>query len=80
MKVAAAESPFRIVQNLEVDRGAPLPKIGSLLIKPASALCNLDCTYCFYLDRTADPYETSRTRIMSRETLQRLVEGYLAIL
>ncbi|HEV3330111.1 MAG TPA: anaerobic sulfatase maturase [Bryobacteraceae bacterium] len=78
MKGAAAENPFRIVQSLEVDRGDPLPKIGSLLIKPASALCNLDCTYCFYLDRTADPYETSRTRIMSRETLQRLVEGYLA--
>ena len=31
------------------------PRISSLLIKPASAVCNLDCAYCFYLDREADP-------------------------
>jgi uncharacterized protein len=31
------------------------PRISSLLIKPASAVCNLDCAYCFYLDRDADP-------------------------
>ena len=34
----------------------PVPRITSLLIKPASAVCNLDCEYCFYLDREADPY------------------------
>jgi sulfatase maturation enzyme AslB (radical SAM superfamily) len=33
----------------------PTPRITSLLIKPASAVCNLDCSYCFYLDREADP-------------------------
>ena len=32
--------------------------ITSLLIKPASAVCNLDCAYCFYLDRDADPYKS----------------------
>ena len=31
----------------------PLHRIGSLLIKPASALCNLDCAYCFYLEKEA---------------------------
>ena len=31
----------------------PVPRISSLLIKPASAVCNLDCSYCFYLDRDA---------------------------
>ena len=36
--------------------GGPVPRITSLLIKPASAVCNLDCAYCFYLDRDADPY------------------------
>jgi uncharacterized protein len=54
------------------------PRIASLLIKPASALCNLDCDYCFCLDREADPYEAIRTRIMTQETLERLVDGYLA--
>jgi uncharacterized protein len=70
------ESPFHILTEKEADSGGPAPRIESLLIKPASALCNLDCTYCFYLDREADPYEASRTRIMSQATLERLVAGY----
>lgn len=78
MTAAPAENPFRIVQDLELDGCDSLSKIASLLIKPVSALCNLDCAYCFYLERPADPYESSPTRIMSRETLQRLVDGYLA--
>jgi uncharacterized protein len=53
------------------------PRIQSLLIKPASAVCNLDCTYCFYLDREADPYRSLPTRRMSLETLERLVDSYL---
>ena len=54
------------------------PRISSLLIKPASAICNLDCTYCFYLDREADPYRALPGRRMTAETLERLVDGYLA--
>ena len=38
----------------------PVPRITSLLIKPASAVCNLDCAYCFYLDREADPVKDPR--------------------
>src|SRR5580704_1855562 len=53
------------------------PRITSLLIKPASAVCNLDCSYCFYLDRDADPYKALPARRMSQETLERLVDGYL---
>jgi uncharacterized protein len=56
----------------------PVPRIGSLLIKPASALCNLDCAYCFYLDRETDPYAGLPARRMSPETLDRLVSGFLA--
>ena len=40
----------------------PVPRISSLLIKPASAVCNLDCAYCFYLDRDADPYKSLPAR------------------
>ena len=54
------------------------PRITSLLIKPASAVCNLDCAYCFYLDREADPYQALPGRRMTLETLERLVETYLA--
>jgi len=53
------------------------PRITSLLIKPASAVCNLDCAYCFYLDREADPYKELPARRMTDETLERLVDSYL---
>lgn len=53
------------------------PRITSLLIKPASAVCNLDCSYCFYLDRDADPYKALPARRMTLETLERLVDTYL---
>ena len=53
------------------------PRITSLLIKPASAVCNLDCSYCFYLDREADPYKALPARRMTFETLERLVDTYL---
>ena len=53
------------------------PRISSLLIKPASAVCNLDCAYCFYLDREADPYKSLPARRMTEETLERLVDTYL---
>src|SRR5450755_2571354 len=56
---------------------AAAPPISSLLIKPASAVCNLDCAYCFYLDRDADPYKELPSRRMTLETLERLVESYL---
>src|SRR5262250_2605409 len=46
-----------------------VPRITSLLIKPASAVCNLDCE--------ADPYKTLPARRMSLDTLERLVETYL---
>ena len=57
--------------------GGEVSRISSLLIKPVSALCNLDCAYCFYLEREADPYKDLPARRMSLETLERLVDTYL---
>jgi len=54
-----------------------VPRITSLLIKPASAVCNIDCSYCFYLDREADPYTAIPARRMTAETLERLVDTFL---
>jgi uncharacterized protein len=53
-------------------------RITSLLVKPVSAVCNIDCEYCFYLDRASDPYESLPGRRMTEETLERLVDSYLA--
>ena len=49
----------------------------SLLIKPASADCNLRCAYCFYRDRSELYPETARHR-MSDGVLERLIAGYMA--
>lgn len=48
----------------------------SLLVKPASADCNLRCRYCFYLDRAA-LYPETRTHRMSHEVLERMVASFL---
>ena len=49
----------------------------SLLVKPASADCNLRCEYCFYLDRAGLYPESPRHR-MSDEVLERMVRTYMA--
>jgi uncharacterized protein len=64
-------------EGLVSNAAGPVPRITSLLIKPASAVCNLDCEYCFYLDREADPYTSLPGRRMTLETLERLVDTYL---
>ncbi|MGN1345699.1 MAG: radical SAM protein, partial [Eubacteriales bacterium] len=44
----------------------------SVLIKPASGLCNMRCRYCFYTDET-DRREIASYGIMSLETAEALV-------
>lgn len=44
----------------------------SLLIKPASADCNMNCRYCFYLDK-ASFYPLKKAHRMSEETLEKLI-------
>lgn len=49
----------------------------SLLVKPASADCNLRCAYCFYLDRCGLYPDSTRHR-MSTEVLERMISTYMA--
>ena len=51
------------------------PKLDSLLIKPNSADCNLDCTYCFYAPKAALYPETKAHR-MSDEVLREMVKQF----
>lgn len=46
--------------------------LNSLLIKPSGPDCNLDCTYCFYLDK-ADLFPKTRTHRMSPAVLENLI-------
>ncbi len=48
----------------------------SLLIKPASSLCNLRCKYCFYADVAANR-ELNSYGVMSPETEERLIRAAL---
>ena len=77
--MGARGNPFPILEAPQGDAAwsGPVPRISSLLIKPASAVCNLDCSYCFYLDREADPYKALPARRMTSDTLERLVDTYL---
>ncbi len=49
----------------------------TILIKPASSLCNLNCKYCFYNDM-ASIRETASYGIMTEETAKNLIEKSLA--
>ncbi len=49
----------------------------SLLIKPASADCNLRCSYCFYLEK-AGLYPQEPRHRMPDEILERLVSSYMS--
>ena len=48
----------------------------SLLIKPASSLCNMKCRYCFYAD-VSEHREESSKGIMSDETVDKLIDRSL---
>ena len=45
----------------------------SILIKPASSLCNMRCKYCFYAD-VSDNRNIKSYGIMSLETLELLIK------
>ncbi len=59
-------------------RTGPLGGPIGVLVKPASADCNLRCEYCFYYGRETDPYTgEQKRRVMSHETLERFLSEFL---
>ena len=52
--------------------------LGSVLIKPVGADCNLACRYCFYRPKASLYPETTRHR-MSQAVLEKMTESYLAV-
>lgn len=55
-----------------------IEKAFSLLIKPVSADCNMNCSYCFYREK-AFMYEESKIHKMSYSVLERLIESYMSL-
>jgi len=48
----------------------------SLLIKPASADCNMNCMYCFYLEKSS-LYPEYKVHRMNDATLERMISSYM---
>ncbi len=47
-----------------------------VMTKPAGPLCNLDCSYCFYLEKTK-LFPKNHSFKMSDETLEAYIKGYI---
>ena len=48
-----------------------------IMTKPIGPICNLDCKYCFYLEKE-NLYPNTRHWAMSRDTLERYIREYIA--
>jgi uncharacterized protein len=63
------ESPFPILNQIQSKRVKP---INSILVKPAGPDCNLDCTYCFYLQKS-ELFPEHNVHRMSEEVLEEMI-------
>ncbi len=52
------------------------PILFNLMIKPYGSLCNLDCRYCYYLDKSR--LYGGHEPVMSEELLERAIRDYLS--
>lgn len=50
--------------------------VHTILLKPVSSLCNMHCSYCFYLDEAANR-KTASYGMMSEETLKQIIRKVL---
>lgn len=67
--------PLKNTFLLEDEHRLTGPMAFNLMIKPAGSLCNLDCSYCYYLDK-ADIYG-GRQPVMSIEMLETVIREYI---
>lgn len=65
--------PHRM-QSVEHPTAAKAPF--HVMTKPAGPLCNLDCTYCFYLEK-AQLFSRGQRFRMSDEVLEAYIKGYI---
>lgn len=68
--------PFDKLISLEDALRVTGPSAFNIMLKPAGSLCNLDCHYCYYLDK-ADIYGGHEPR-MSLEMLETVVREYIS--
>lgn len=47
------------------------------MVKPVGATCNLDCKYCYYLDKELQAPKAKPTDVMSDELLEEFIQQYI---
>ncbi len=55
---------------------APFAKPLYVMLKPVGSLCNLDCDYCYYLEKV-NLYNPKKNQVLSEELLERFVKEYI---
>lgn len=55
---------------------APFAKPLYVMLKSIGSLCNLDCDYCYYLEKV-NLYNPKKNQVMSDELLERFVKEYI---
>lgn len=55
---------------------APFARPLYIMLKPAGALCNLACDYCYYTEK-AKLYQDNPKHVMSDELLEKFIEEYI---
>ncbi|MFT5368488.1 MAG: hypothetical protein ACI8V2_003454 [Candidatus Latescibacterota bacterium] len=56
---------------------ADAPRSVHVMAKPSGAVCNIDCTYCFYLEKEKLYPEKGKEWKMSDDTLEQYVKQYI---
>ena len=67
--------PFKDTLSLEDALRINGPMAFNIMLKPGGSLCNLDCQYCYYLDKS-EIYGGREPR-MSLEMLETVVREYI---
>ena len=55
---------------------APFAKPLYVMLKPIGSVCNLDCDYCYYLEK-ANLYEAQKRHQLSDELLEKFIQQYI---
>ena len=55
---------------------APFSRPLYVMLKPAGALCNLACDYCYYLEKSK-LYKGNPKQVMSDELLEKFIQEYI---
>jgi uncharacterized protein len=55
---------------------AGAPPAFSCMIKPVGSKCNLDCHYCYYIDKSRTVYD-GKSQVMSPELLEEFTKQYI---